>query len=58
MGEYFSKFGVVPLEMAEEYNRGTVGIYISREKMDEPNIQTLCQQIQTQVGKRRHLLAA
>lgn len=58
MGEYFSKFGIVPLEMAEEYNRGTVGIYISREKMDEPNIQTLCQQIQTQVGKRRHLLAA
>lgn len=43
--------------MDEEYNKGVIGIYISREKMDEPHIQTLCQQIQTQVSKHDVLMA-
>ncbi|MFA7258914.1 MAG: LysR family transcriptional regulator [Aeromonas bestiarum] len=58
MKDYFSTFGIVPLNMDEEYNKGVIGIYISREKMDEPHIHTLCQQIQTQVSKHDCLMAA
>ncbi|MNG30611.1 hypothetical protein D3C84_1162540 [compost metagenome] len=57
MAGYFARFGIVPLDMDEEYNKGVIGIYISREKMDESHIQTLCQQIQTQVSKHDGLMA-
>ena len=49
MAGYFSRFGICPLQMGEEYNKGTIGIYIPREKIDEPHIQILCQDIQAQV---------
>lgn len=57
MADYFSRFGIGTLQMSEEYNKGTIGIYIPREKIDEPHIQMLCQDIQAQVTHNSPLIA-
>ena len=57
MASYFSRFGIGTLQMSEEYNKGTIGIYIPREKIDDPHIQMLCQDIQAQVACNSPLIA-
>ncbi len=57
MSHYFAQFGIRPLTMSEEYNKGIIGIYMPREKMDEPHIKSMCQEIQTQITCNQALIA-
>ena len=56
MEGFFKQFNLVSLALTEEYTKGSVGIYIIREKQDDRHIQDVLEMIYQSLEKNRHLL--
>lgn len=56
MEGFFKQFNLVSLALTEEYTKGSVGIYIIREKQDDRHIQDVLEMIHQSLEKNRHLL--
>lgn len=56
MADYFTRYQIVPLPLARENKRDTVGIYLMRENADAPNITQLMGLIRLYVEQHLPLL--
>jgi Transcriptional regulator len=56
MASYFKQFNLVSLTLTEEYTKGSVGIYMIRERQDDPHIKDVLMLIQQSLEKKRHLI--
>lgn len=56
MEGYFKQYNLVSLTLTEEYTRGTIGIYLIRERQDDPHIQDVLELIHQSLEKNRHLI--
>ena len=56
MASFFDKFNLISLDLAEEYTKGSVGIYLIREKQDDIHIQDVLKLIRENLDNNRHLI--
>lgn len=56
MERYFKQFNLVSLDLTQEYTKGSVGIYLIREKQDDMHIQDVLQLIQQNLENNRYLI--
>ena len=56
MEPYFKSFKLVSLTLTEDYTKGTIGIYLIRERQDDPHIQNVLELIHQSLEKNRHLI--
>lgn len=56
MEGYFKQYNLVSLTLTEEYTRGTIGIYLIRERQDDLHIQDVLELIHQSLEKNRHLI--
>ena len=56
MASFFGKFNLISLDLAEEYTKGSVGIYLIREKQDDMHIQDVLKLIRENLDNNRHLI--
>ncbi len=56
MEGYFKQYNLVSLTLTEEYTKGTIGIYLIRERQDDQHIQDVLELIHQSLEKNRHLI--
>lgn len=56
MQDYFARFEVLPLRLKEPLRKGIVGIYLMREKGEDPHITQVIELMRRHMEQNRHLL--
>jgi DNA-binding transcriptional LysR family regulator len=56
MASFFARFNLVSLDLTEEYTKGSIGIYLIREKQEDMHIQDVLNLIKTHLDNNRHLI--
>jgi DNA-binding transcriptional LysR family regulator len=56
MQNYFARFGIVTLRLKEPLRKGIVGIYLMREKGEDPHIAQVIALMRRHMEQNRHLL--
>lgn len=56
MQDYFARFGIVTLRLKEPLRKGIVGIYLMREKGEDPHITQVIELMRQHMEQNRHLL--
>lgn len=56
MGSYFARFDVRPLNLKEPQRNNMVGIYLMREKVEDPHIMAVLTLMRRHMEQNRHLL--
>ncbi len=56
MAGYFAQFGLKPIQMSEEYTKGTIGVYLMREKSEDEHTQDILSMIHQYLEMKRHLI--
>ncbi len=57
MESYFSQFDIVSLQLTENQKTNSIGIYMLRERHEDPQLSDMLQLMQHNLKERRHLLA-
>ena len=57
MAGYFARYGLEPLQLAEESQPCTVGIYLMREKADAPHVVQMQELLHQFLEPVRHLVS-
>lgn len=56
MESYFSQFNIVSLQLTENQKTNSIGIYMLRERHEDPQLSDMLQLMQHNLKERLHLL--